>query len=243
MQPPSDLTLPDYLFQMICSDYFTFNSKEYVVIVDRYSNWPMVYRSESGAEGLVKRLRETFVTFGIPEELTSDGGPQFTSGQTQAFLKAWGVRHRISSFANPHANCRAELAVKSVKRMLMDNVTATGSLDIDKFQRALLMYRNSVDPETKVSPALILFGRPIRDAIPIPMGRYTPHETWTELLSHRELALARRHSRDHERWNEHTRRLPPPQVGDHVYVQNLIGNHPRRWERTGTVVEVRKYHQ
>ena len=36
----------------------------------------MVYRSESGAEGLVKRLRETFVTFGIP-----DGGPQFTAGR------------------------------------------------------------------------------------------------------------------------------------------------------------------
>ena len=67
----------------------------------------------------------------------------------------------------------------------------TGSLDVDKFQGALLMYRNSVDPETKASPALILFGRPIRDAIPILMGRYRSHETWTELMSHRELALAR----------------------------------------------------
>lgn len=73
----------------------------------------MIYRSESGAEGLVKRLRETFVTFGIPEELTSDGRPQFTAGKTKEFLKAWGVRHRISSVANPHANCRAELAVKT----------------------------------------------------------------------------------------------------------------------------------
>ena len=243
MQPPSDLILPDYPFQMISSDHFTYNSKEYVVIIDRYSNWPMVYRSESGAEGLIKRLRETFVTFGIPEELTSDGGPQFKAGKTQDFLNTWGVRHRISSVANPHANCRAELAVKTVKRMLMDNITATGSLDVDKFQRALLMYRNSVDPETKASPALILFGRPIRDAIPILMGRYRPHETWTELMSHRELTLARRHSRDHERWNEHTRRLPPLQVGDNVYLQNLVGNHPRRWERTGTVVEVRQYHQ
>ena len=91
MQPPSDLILPDYPFQMISSDYFTYNSKEYVVIVDRYSNWPMVYRSESGAEGLIKRIRETFVTFGIPEELTSDGGPQFKAGKTQDFLNAWGV--------------------------------------------------------------------------------------------------------------------------------------------------------
>ena len=48
----------------------------------------MVYRSESGAEGLIKRLRETFATFGIPEELTSDGGPQFKAGKTQDFLNA-----------------------------------------------------------------------------------------------------------------------------------------------------------
>ena len=100
------------------------------------------------------------------------------------------------------------MAVKTIKRMLMDNITATGSLDVDKFQRAILMYRNSVelDPETKASPALILFGRPICDAIPILIGRYSPHETWTELMSHREMALARRHSREHERWNEHTHR-------------------------------------
>ena len=178
----------------------------------------MVYRSESGADGLVKRLRETFVTFGIPEELTSDGVPQYTAGKTKEFLKAWGVRHRISSVANPHANCRAEVAVKTVKRMLADNITANGSLDVDKFQKDLLVYRNSIDPETKASPALTLFGRPIRDAIPVVMGRYSPHDTWKELMSSRELALAKRHSREHERWNEHTHQLPPLQVGDHNYV-------------------------
>ena len=67
------------------------------------------------------------------------------------------VRHRITSVANPHANCRAELAVKTVKRMLMDNVSGTASLEVDKFQGALLMHRNTVDPETKASPALSVF--------------------------------------------------------------------------------------
>ena len=28
-----------------------------------------------------------------------------------------------------------------------------------------------------------------------------------------------------------------------MYVQNLVGNHPRRWDRTGLVVEVRQFHQ
>ncbi|XP_071123125.1 uncharacterized protein [Mytilus edulis] len=87
MQPPFEITPQDYPFQMICSDYFTYNSNDYVVIVDRYSNWQMVYKSESGREGLDKRLRETFVTFGIPEELTSDGGPRFTAGKTQEFFR------------------------------------------------------------------------------------------------------------------------------------------------------------
>ena len=202
----------------------------------------MVFKSE-GANGLVKRLNETFVTFGIPEEITSDGGPQFTAGATQSFLDAWKVHHRKTSVANPHANSRAEIGVKAVKRLLMDNIGPSGTLDTDKFQRAMLIYCNSIDPETKDSPALILFGRPIRDTIPIPLGRYCPHNTWKEMLSYRERALAKRHSREHEKWNEHIHLLQPLKVGDHVYIQNLVGNHPKRSDRTGVVVEVKQFHQ
>ena len=107
----------------------------------------------------------------------------------------------------------------------------------------MLIYRSSIDPETRTSPALVIFGRPIRDPIPIPLGRYCPHPTWQDTLQNRERALARRHSREHEKWDEHTKQLPPLKVGDTVYIQNLVGNHPRRWERTGVVVEVRQYHQ
>ena len=67
MQPPTDVPNPEYPFQMICSDYLNFNNHEYVVVVDRYSNWPMVFKSDNGADGLIKRLREVFVTFGVPE--------------------------------------------------------------------------------------------------------------------------------------------------------------------------------
>ena len=243
MQPPLEIVPPEYPFQKIASDYFSYNNHEYLVVVDRYSNWPMLFRSERGAEGLVKRLREVFVTFGVPEELTSDGGSEFTAGKTQDFLKSWDVRHRLTSVANPHANCRAEIAVKTVKRMLMDNTSSNGSIDIDRFQKAMLVYRNSIDPETRASPSLIVFGRPIRDPIPIPMGRYCPHPTWAETLTYRERALAKRHNREHEKWGEHTRALTPLKVGDHVYIQNLVGNHPRRWERTGNIVEVRQFDQ
>ena len=140
---------------------------------------------------------ETFVTFGIPKEIISDGWPQFTVGATQSFLDSWKVyTEDTGCSANPHANSHAEIAVKTVKRLLKDNIGPSGTLDTDRSQRAMLTYCNSIDPETKASPALILFGRPIRDAIPIPLGRYCPHNTWKEILPYREKALAKRHSRE-----------------------------------------------
>ncbi len=38
MQPPTDITPPDYPFQKIACDYFHDANMDYVVIVDRYSN-------------------------------------------------------------------------------------------------------------------------------------------------------------------------------------------------------------
>ena len=133
------------------------------------------------------------MTYGIPDELASDGGPEFTSSATEKFLKNWGVHHRLSSVAFPHSNCRAEIGVKTMKRLLSDNISPNGDLDTDKVQRAILQYRNSPDPNTKVSPAMCLFGRAIKDFIPIFPGRYRPHSVWTETLEAREEALRKRH--------------------------------------------------
>lgn len=70
---------PEYPFQCLCADFFTYKGNHYLVIVDRYSNWPIVERSSDGALGLISCLRRTFVTYGIPNELASDGGPEFTA--------------------------------------------------------------------------------------------------------------------------------------------------------------------
>ena len=53
----------------------------YIVIVDRYSNWPAIKQCKSeSAEELISTLREFFSTFGVPEDLTSDGGPTYLAG-------------------------------------------------------------------------------------------------------------------------------------------------------------------
>ena len=139
--------------------------------VDRFTNWIDVRRAkpqteESGSRGLVATCRETFVAFGVPEELSSDGGPEYTSKEFGDFLQRWGVRQRTSSAYHASSNGRAVVAVKSAKRALRDNTGDDGKLDGDAFMRALLVLRNTPDRETGMSPAQLLLGRPLRGVMP-----------------------------------------------------------------------------
>ena len=114
----------------------------------------------------------------------------------------------------------------------------SGSLDKDSFHKAILTYRNIPCPFTRASPAMLLFGRPVRDMIPTPLGTFSLHQSWQELLHHRERAMKERLCCGKESWSEHICHLPPLNVGDACSVQNQVGNHPRCYDKTGRVVEV-----
>ena len=241
--PPIPPLLPDYPFQCICADYFTHKGVSYLVIIDRYSNWPIVEKSSNGATGLVSILRETFSTLGAPEELASDGGPEFTASITRKFLQDWGVHHRLSSVAFARSNGRAEVGVKTVKRLMMENTGPGGDLNNDAFHRAMLQYRNTPDRDTRLSPAVCIYGHQIRDFIPVIPYKYRPQRMWNDTLRAREDALRIRHMKSQECLTEHSRRLPPLKVGYHVRIQNQTGPYPIKWDKTSVVVEVRQYNQ
>ena len=133
--------------------------------------------------------------------------------------------------------------MKTVKRLLKSNTGSNGSLDNDRFLRAILQLRNTPDPDCNLSPAQIMFGRPLRDAFSFinRLDKYSNtniRSTWREAWHDKEIALRQRFHRSSESLTEHSRPLPPLSVGDKCYIQNQTGHHPKRWDRSGTVVEI-----
>ena len=130
-----------YPFEQVVADYFTLDGHTYLAMADRYSGWLSVSYNQGLAttKELISDMSTLFMSFGAPAELASDGGSSLTSYQFQVFLRNWGVHHRVSSVGFPHSNCRAELAVKSAKRLIRENRGPGGELDCDKLGKLYFM--------------------------------------------------------------------------------------------------------
>ena len=251
--PSTPATPPSSPFEKIFGDYFDFAGHHYLVIGDRLSGWPEVYSTPkrsnmSGSKGLIACLRALFATFGVPEEISSDRGPEFTSKDVKDFLERWGVHHRKSSAYFPQSNGRAEVAVKSTKRLLRSNIDASGNLNSDKFLRAMLQLRNTPDPDCNVSPAQIVFGRPLKDAFSFvnrldKFRNQAINPIWREAWQLKEQALRARFVKSSEVLNRNARSLKKLSIGDRCFVQNQTGPAPNKWDRTGVIVEIDPHDQ
>lgn len=101
-----------------------------------------------------------FARHGIPLEIHTDGGPQFTSSAFHNFARVCDFSHVISSPRFPRANGLAEKGVQVVKRLLKKTKHAR-----EAFWVALLNYRLS-PLEGGESPSELLMGRRLRGRLP-----------------------------------------------------------------------------
>ena len=123
----------------------------------------------------------------------------------------------------------------------MDNMNPDGTVNNDRFLRAMLQYRNTPQPDTRLSPAQVVYGRYMRDFIPVVNDKYEPKQEWAMVREYRERALARRLDRDGARLEQYTKKQQVIPIGEAVAVQNQTGRFPKKWDKTGIVVE-NKYH-
>lgn len=157
-QPLKPIELPQYPWQQLGTDLMEFQKKTYLVVIDYYSRWIEVkHLTSTTSKAVIDRLKSMFVSFGIPQTIISDNGPQFGSQEFQNFMREWGVCHKTSNPYTPQENGMAERAVQTVK----------GLLRLENPELGLLNYRATPHSATGVSPAKALFGRELNTKMPI----------------------------------------------------------------------------
>ena len=150
--------LPDYPWQVVGTDLFELNGKNYLLTVDYFSRYPEVHELKSTTSAsVINHLKSTFSRHGIPEVVRSDNGPQFSSLEFARFSNSFEFQHLTSSPKYPQSNGQVERMVKTVKEMLQKSK--------DPYV-ALLSYRATPLPWCKLSPAELSMGRKVRTTVP-----------------------------------------------------------------------------
>ena len=235
---PENPICPEYPFHHLWADLFETRGFTYLVIVDGYSNWPIIFKCENNKSGtIIKAFRKVFIAYGAPSKITTDGGKYFVSAEFAEFMKTWKISHKHSSAYNPHSNLRSECAVKSVKKIVFENMDRTGGLNNDKFSFAILAYRNTPCRYLGQSPATILFARQLRGGTPMAPGSLQLRPEWLLTARNRELALAKHHLKSTEFLSRSSQEKTILEIGQSVSIQNQHGRDKNKWDCSGVIVE------
>ena len=66
LNPEPDM--PQYPFQMLCTDMMEWHGHQYLIIVDKYSNWVSILKlARNDSKNLIQAFRVYFATFGVAE--------------------------------------------------------------------------------------------------------------------------------------------------------------------------------
>jgi len=89
------------------------------ILVDAYSKWPEVVQlSTKTATKIVSVSRTIFSRMGIPNQIVTDYGPQFTAIEFEQFCKNNGINHTLTAPYHPSSNGEAERFVQTFKQTM-----------------------------------------------------------------------------------------------------------------------------
>ena len=90
--------IPNNRWQIVSSDLFSLNNKNYLITVDHFSDYFEVSElRDTNSCTVIEILKQQFATHGVPCTFISDNGPQYSSSDFVKFCKDWGITHKTSS--------------------------------------------------------------------------------------------------------------------------------------------------
>ena len=171
-----------------------FLDKSFFIVVDAHSKWAeVVEMSQTTTAKTIEALRRLFAIHGIPEQIVSDNGPQFTSADFKDFTRTNGIKHSCSSPYHPASNGEAERFVRTFKEA-MKSGKSDGLTLAHRLQNFLLTYRTTPHSTTGTPPCELLMGRHLRtrwNLLQPDVGRHVRKQQWKQKEQHDQHARMR----------------------------------------------------
>ncbi|CAB3983487.1 Transposon Ty3-I Gag-Pol poly, partial [Paramuricea clavata] len=156
---------PTRPFQRVHIDFCQEGKDYFLVVIDSHSKWIEVkHMTSTTTQRTLDELRLIFAVYGLPEEVVSDNGPQFTATEFVEFMTKNGIKHTLVPPYHPQSNGAAERSVRVVKEALAKQVIQ-GTQGVSMKHRLanfLLRYRTTPHSTTGVSPGELMMKRRLR---------------------------------------------------------------------------------
>jgi hypothetical protein len=213
-----------YPMAEVGADLFEAGKQHFLIVVDRYSGFPLVANLTSqSSESIIRQMEKMFYLLGRPAEIKCDNRPCFRTE-----FKNWARDIIVNNWApnKPTSNGLAERAVGIVKHMLLKHY-----LNYEVFMHALLEFRATPRTDSYL-PSQVFYGRRMKMDAPI---------TALTLRMRTDLSVAesaRQKVSDIKRNSASRQSTTRPDMisGQTVSVQNPT---TKRWDKRRVIIEAR----
>eukprot|EP00253_Pinus_taeda_P026709 PITA_26709 len=138
--------------------------KKYILVCTDYvTKWVEAKALFSATENSVITFlyEDIFIRFGVPREIVTDQGSQFTSNLMEKLMEEYKIKHKRSTPYHPQINGQVE----STNKVLKSIITKTVYLHIrdwaERLPEALWAYRNTWRNTTGHSPYELVYGKEV----------------------------------------------------------------------------------
>ena len=221
---PQIQTVASRPWEAMSIDLGYYHGTHYLVLMDRYSGWPLVQPLKKlDTSAVTATLEDWFLDYGKPVSIRSDGGPQFRS-EFIRWCEDQNIVHQLSSAYHHESNGHAEVAVREMKSLLAK------TKNFKAFRHALREWRNTPRFDG-LSPSQWLTGRRQRtEAVAAPEAYQRINDA--DVQAH-EARRGHRHEQVKANVDQASRALEPMQPGDAVMVQD---HKTRKWTIEATII-------
>ena len=176
-----------------------------LTVIDYATRYPEAIPLPSiETERVAEALVSIFTRVGIPKEMLTDQGTQFTSGLMKEVSKLLSMKHFTTTPYHPACNGLVERFNGTLKQMLK-RMCAENPQDWDRYITALLFaVRDSPQESMGFSPFELLYGRKVRGPLDILRELWTGEAETSETKSTYQYILDLRNRIDETCRNAHT---------------------------------------